>query len=279
MQVIRLAAATGTALLTAVFAGAPLAAPTPTSAAKNLPADEPARPAVSLAKLAQSRALRAADARNRAASQKNLERIAFAVHNHAAEKNADLPADVVDKGGKALLSWRVRILPYIGERDPVLASPDAPQKRPFLPLYKQFKLDQPWDSKHNLPLVAKMPEVFGSPRVVVKRKGYTVYQVFSGPGALFNPGKAPYKLGAIPDGTSNTILLVESSTAVPWTKPADIPFDKDKALPDFGKAFGGQPLAALADGSVRILDLKKISPRTLKNAITPADGNLLGADW
>ena len=33
------------------------------------------------------------------------------------------------------------------------------------------------------------------------------------------------------------------------------------------------------DGSVRTLDLTKIKPETLKNAIDPADGNPLGKDW
>jgi hypothetical protein len=113
----------------------------------------------------------------------------------------------------------------------------------------------------------------------VKRKGYTVYQVFSGPGALYQGGKTRFKINTIPDGTSNTILFVESSNAVPWTKPADIPYDVNKPIPDFGKAYGSKPLAAICDGSVRVLDLKKISAMTLRHAIDPADGFPLGADW
>ncbi len=35
----------------------------------------------------------------------------------------------------------------------------------------------------------------------------------------------------------------------------------------------------MMDGSVPVLDLKKIKPETLKNAITPDDGNKLGKDW
>ena len=83
----------------------------------------------------------------------------------------------------------------------------------------------------------------------------------------------------IRDGTSNTLFAVEASKAVPWNKPADIPFDKDKKVPDFGKAYGGKPLGVMMDGSTRILDLKKVKPETLKNAIMPDDGNTLGADW
>src|SRR5262249_20600373 len=106
-----------------------------------------------------------------------------------------------------------------------------------------------------------------------------VYQGFSGPDAIFRPGKPGLHLAGIPDGTSNTIMAVEATTAVPWTKPADIPFDMKKEVPKFGKAFGERPLAVMCDGSTRVLDLKRISKETLKNAINPSDGNVLGQDW
>ncbi len=197
-------------------------------------------------------------------STNNLKIMTLALHNYAGSYDNALPADVLDKDGKPLLSWRVRLLPFIEQQA----------------LYDQFKLNEPWDSKHNLALLEKMPKVFTSPRVTVKRKGYTVYQVFSGPGALFNSGKSKYNVANIPDGISNTLFAVENSKAVPWTKPADMPFDKDKKVSlDFGKPYGDKPLGATMDGSVRVLDLKKIKPETLKNAITPDDGNTLGKDW
>jgi hypothetical protein len=196
-------------------------------------------------------------------SQENLIRIALATINFADTNNGQLPRDITNKDGKVLLSWRVQILPYLEQDD----------------LYKKFKLDEAWDSKNNRELVEKMPEVFASPRVVVKKKGFTVYQGFAGKGALFEPGAKLRFPASIPDGTSNTIMVVESSTAVPWSKPADLPFDEKKDLPDIGKAYGAKPLAALCDASVRILDLKKISPKTLKAAITIAGGELLGKDW
>jgi hypothetical protein len=228
-----------------------------------LPAEELARPAIDPARLADSPALRALDARLRAASAKNLERIALAVvEGYTVNHSGVLPEDVRDKDDKALLSWRVLLLPYLGEKA----------------LFKQFNLDQPWDSKHNLRLLEKMPRAFESPRVAVKRKGYTVYQIFWGRGALFGPDVRP-GLGSIPGGLNNAILAVESSTAVPWTKPADIPFDSRKPLPPFGKAYGERPLAALCDGSVRVLDLRKILPATLRLAINPQVGKPLGPDW
>jgi hypothetical protein len=174
-----------------------------------------------------------------------------------------LPRDITDKDGKPLLSWRVVVLPFLEQDE----------------LYNKFKLDEAWDSENNRKLIEKMPEIFSSPRVIVKKAGYAVYQGFAGGGALFEPGKKLRIPAAIQDGTANTILAVESSVAVPWTKPVDLPFNVKKNLPDFGKAYDATPLAALCDGSVRVLNLKTISPETMKAAITIAGGEVLGADW
>jgi hypothetical protein len=277
--------ALGAIILLSAWSGLPQAAPAPApgTSEKALPADEEATPALDPAKLPGNPTLLARAASYQKASQKNFQEIALAVHRYADANKGELPGDVMGKGGKALLSWRVRILPYFGEKANAAIPPVPGEKRNAFPevkaLHKQFKLDEPWDSKHNLALLEKMPRLFASPRVSVKHKGYTVYQVFSGPGALFRDGKAALRLFTIPDGTSNTILAVEASRAVPWTKPADVAYDRDKAVPDFGKAYGGRPLAAMADGSVRVLDLKKITAETLKNAIDPLDGNVLGKDW
>jgi hypothetical protein len=223
--------------------------------------EEAAAPAVDLEKAKTDAMLGRQAARNEAISKNNLSQLGIALHNYYATHKR-LPADVTDKKGKALLSWRIALLPYL-EQDK---------------LYRQFKLDEPWDSKHNAALLEKMPDIFRSPRVKVKSKGNTVYQVFTGPNAVFGRA-APLNLTSISDGTSNTIFAVESSTAAPWTKPGGIAFDRKKAVPDLGKAYGKRPLAVMFDGAPRVLDLNKILPDTLKNAIDPADGNVLGKDW
>ena len=71
----------------------------------------------------------------------------------------------------------------------------------------------------------------------------TYYQVFvgtNGPiGPMFEPSPR-FKLrvaGGCPDGTSGTLLIVEGGTAVPWTKPEDIPYDPGKPLPQLGGLF------------------------------------------
>jgi len=224
--------------------------------------DEAAVPSVDLDKSKKDNKLARQADLDQKGSQRNLTKIAAAVHKYADAKGF-LPDDSWSKANKPLLSWRVAILPYVGQKA----------------LYEKFKLDEPWDSAHNRKLVTKMPDVFRSPRVKLRGKGHTVYQVFRGTDAVFGRGQPLLFPASIPDGTSNTIMAVESSTAVPWTKPGDIPFNRNNALPAFGKAYGQRPLAALFDGSVRVLDLNVIKPDTLKNAIDPSDGMVLRNDW
>ena len=140
--------------------------------------EEAAAPAVDLEKAKADAKLAAQAARNQKASKDNLSHIALALHNYYAA-HMRLPADATDKKGKALL-------PHLGEDR----------------LYKEFKLDEPWDSKHNRKLLAKMPGVFRSPRVRVKARGSTVYQVFTGPDVVF--GRAiPLRLTARHTGTNS----------------------------------------------------------------------------
>src|SRR5262245_52648388 len=111
-------------------------------------------------------------ARARTKSSNNLKMIVLAVHNHH-DATGRLPGDVYDNNGKAILSWRVQLLPFVEHAE----------------LFKEFKMDEPWDGKTNKALLEKMPDIFASPRVKVKTKGYTVYQGFAGKGALFGSNK------------------------------------------------------------------------------------------
>src|SRR5947209_4883862 len=96
------------------------------------------------------------------ASENNLKQIGLAFHNHEAAFRI-FPNNIYSKDGKGLLSWRVHILQFVEQEV----------------LYKQFNLDEPWDSDTNKPLVAKMPKLYAPIRVKAK-EGETFYRGFAG---------------------------------------------------------------------------------------------------
>ena len=191
------------------------------------------------------------------ASLQNLKQLGLAFHSYH-DITRVLPTNITDRNGKPLLSWRVAILPYLEEDR----------------LYKQFKLEEPWDSEHNKKLIEKMPTVYAPIRVKAKA-GETFYQVFYGKGALFRPAALPIIPGSVPDGTSKTAMVAEAAEPVIWTRPADIPFDHEKKdLPKLGGMFDGDFNVTLCDGSV-IRVKKNANPAHLKHLIMPADGYVI----
>jgi hypothetical protein len=211
------------------------------------------------------------EARNRNASVNNLKRMMLALIVFSEEKRRNLPPPAIcSKDGKPLLSWRVAILPYLEQQE----------------LYKQFKLDEPWDSPHNKKLLDKMPTVYAPVGVQTKEPHTTFYQAIVGPGAawefkpkagaLFNAEGLRYP-ASFTDGTSNTIGLVEAAKAVPWTKPEDVPYDPKGALPKLGGLFKDGFHAAFMDGSVRFLS-RRVGPDSLRAVITRAAGDIPGND-
>jgi hypothetical protein len=138
-----------------------------------------------------------------------FKQIVLAMFVYMDQQKAFPPAAVRDKDGKPLLSWRVALLPFLDAED----------------LYKQFHLDEPWDSPHNRTLISKMPDIYADPDSNLNQlasEGKTTFQVPTGPETVFykNAGTT-YR--EIPDGTAKTILLieVEPQRAVEWTKPDD----------------------------------------------------------
>jgi RNA polymerase sigma factor (sigma-70 family) len=156
------------------------------------------------------------------------------------------------KDGKPLLSWRVALLPYLNEG----------------PLYREFHLDEPWDSAHNRKLLAKMPAVYQG--VGAKDDTATPFQVFVGKGTMF---EGPEGLGYrhIPDGTANTVAVVEAAAPVPWTKPEDLPYSATGRIPELGGESPDVSYALFADGTVHALR-RHFDSDALRVAITRDDG-------
>ena len=183
-------------------------------------------------------------------AENNLKEIALAFHNFHDTNNA-MPSNLYSKDKKPLLSWRVQILPFIEE----------------LPLYQQFKLDEPWDSENNKKIVEKMPKLFAPVRGKAD-PGMTFYQGFSGSNGWCKPGA---KFTSFLDGLSNTFFVAEAAKPVIWSKPDDLEFN-GKDVPALGGMFDGKFHAAMGDGSVGLFK-KGLDKETLSRLIDPKDGN------
>jgi len=189
-------------------------------------------------------------------SAENLKNIVLAYHNYN-DTNGELPTNQLSKDGKPLLSWRVQILPFI-EQDHV---------------FKQFKLNEPWDSEHNKKLIDKMPELYAPVRGKAD-PGMTFYQAFAGKHGWLKKGASiPV---SFPDGTSNTFVCAEAARPVIWTKPEDMVFD-GKKVPELGGMFDGKFHAGFGDGHVERFR-KGVGADVLKVLIDPADGTVLPRD-
>lgn len=205
---------------------------------------------------------------DRAISSNNLKQIALAMHNYHSAHNGFPPsglAGIQNRDGKPLLSWRVAILPYIEQE----------------PLYRQFNLDLPWDHPHNKKLIAQMPKIYAAPGITAKEPGLTNYQVFTGPGTVFEQRPGPIRpanirIQDIQDGTSNTLMVVEAAKAVIWTKPEDIVYDPKQPLPRLGGVYEDGFHAAFCDGSVRFL--RKLAEETLRALITRNGNEVVDMD-
>jgi hypothetical protein len=196
-----------------------------------------------------------------AARTNNLKQIGLALHNYH-DTMGHLPQNVYGPKGEPLLSWRVHLLPYMEEDN----------------LYKQFKMDEAWDGPNNKKLIEKMPKVYE----VTGRdapKGQTFYQAFltSNPQPfsrswLVHGGKVKTTLANIPDGTSNTLGVVEAREGVIWSKPDDLPFGEK--LPALGEERADVFMALMLDGSVRAITTK-IKPAVLRILIDTQDGMVI----
>jgi hypothetical protein len=186
------------------------------------------------------------------------------MQNYHATHGKLPPAVVYGKDGEPLYSWRVLLLPFIEQ--------DA--------LYQEFHLDEPWDSPHNLTLLPRMPGTYAAPgRKAAKMPPYhTVCHVFVGPGAAFE-GREGLRLPEdFPDGTSNTILLMEAGAPVPWTKPEDLAYTPDGPLPELPTLFRDGFRVGMADGSTRWVP-KGTTEKDLRDLITRNAGVRISSDW
>jgi hypothetical protein len=188
-------------------------------------------------------------------SMNQLKQIAISFQNfHAGYRKFPASASMTREGSVGTeasqlqpFSWRVAILPFIDENE----------------LFEQYRFDEPWDSEANLKLLSRIPKLYRRLGASAsQRVGHTNYQGFAdGTGAIgIEDG---FRMQDMLDGTSDTLLIMETESSVPWTKPQDL-----RELPEF--ADGAVLRYALVDGSVRTMD--PIDIEKLKALITRDGG-------
>jgi hypothetical protein len=174
--------------------------------------DEAAKKVVAMVKDYDSAARRAT---HRTQTVINLQQISLAIFGYETA-NGTFPPAVIEKDGKPLLSWRVAILPFLGEDQ----------------LYKQFRLDEAWDSPHNLEAAKAIPSVYEKSSGIAD--GKTMILAVTGKDQAFDGGKG-IDMADRGRSAAGAIMLVETGPdkAAFWSKPEDLSFQ------------AGTPLAAL----------------------------------
>jgi hypothetical protein len=213
----------------------------------------------SVSKVLAQAAQKTRAASGRTNSMNNLKQIALALHNYHDAMGAFPATGSMSKDGKPLLSWRVLILPYLEQDN----------------LYKQFKLEEPWDSEHNKALIEKMPAIYRSPAQKVG-DGKTTYLAPMAKNTVIAPGAKGVKMQDITDGTSMSIMTVEvnDDAAVIWTKPDDLDIAAADVLKNLLGHYDGGFIAGIADGSVRFIR-STIDPKVLQALFTRNGGEVI----
>jgi hypothetical protein len=208
---------------------------------------------------------RLAEVRTQNASIKNLESIAAGLNAYAADYGTYPPATLRDNAGRAMHSWRVLILPYLGEQE----------------TYDRFDLSKPWNHEINLQASYEMPRVYSHPGDTNPNLGQSGYYLITGPGTLF-PATGAMSPNKMADDSSQTILVIAGvpPTNTPiggWAEPIDLDFAKMRGVVNGtvgiepgGRSKSGVTMATV-DGRGHFLPTG-LSPATFNALVTP-NGN------
>lgn len=209
----------------------------------------------------------AREAARRAQCINNVRQINLALLNYESANGSFPPAYTVDENGKRLHSWRVLILPYLGEQA----------------MYKRFDLTEAWNSPRNQAAAQYCPAVFKCPsNPSAGTTDFTDYLVADGPGMLFEGAKQT-ELRDITDGLSNTLSVVEvKSSDVLWYEPRDMDgansaFVISSKANEIGSLHPGGAIVGYGDGSVQFV-ANSSDPALLKDQASIAGGTGLDGE-
>ena len=130
-----------------------------------------------------------------------IRRIALAMLFYECDHGILPPAYSSDADGNPLHSWRVLLLPYLGQQR----------------LYDKIRLDQPWDSPHNKQFHEEAIAFYQCPSAELA-PGQTTYSVVVGPDTAFQ-GSEGKTLASFGPNSATMILVVERYEPACWMDP------------------------------------------------------------
>ncbi len=186
----------------------------------------------------------------------NLKQIGLAMQAYQQKYGRFPPSFIPDKNGKPQHSWRVLLLPFLGQES----------------LYTRYRFDEPWNGPHNQALHDEMPAVYRCPSDKSPDRSQTSYAMIVGPHAI-SDGPTSRRLKDIKHAPSNTILLVDAAGAgINWLEPRDLNADKltfrSRAVANDQQhqpskilsPHGATANALMCDGSVQSLSIELTGP-------------------
>lgn len=176
------------------------------------------------------------------ACRSHMQQLGFALKAYHQAHGHYPPAYVKGPNGKPWHSWRVLILPYLE----------------CMPLYNQYRFNEPWNGPNNSALISEMPAVYSCPSNW-KSRPKTNYLAVVGPQAAWL-GETPRTAEDFSDACA-TIQLVEiADSEISWMEPRDVTLedalkarDSKGHLSILDSHLGPAGNVAMVDGSVHRL--------------------------
>lgn len=190
-----------------------------------------------------------------------MKQLTMALMNYHDQHKTFPPAYIADANGKPMHSWRVLLLPFMEERE----------------LYARYDFNEPWNGPHNRLLADEMPYVYRCAMEDASSNRPNYVAVVGEETAW--PGATAVRVKDIKDGTSKTILLVETVNAdFNWLEPRDLTFEEalqginpPNAKPSISSHYRGGVNCAFGDGGVHFMP-NDLAPDVLRGLLTRAGG-------
>ncbi len=169
-----------------------------------------------------------------------MNRITLAMLLYERDHGTLPPAYTVDTDGRPMHSWRVLVLPYLGQKE----------------LHAKIRLDEPWDSERNRRSHGEAVPFYQCPSAG-SAPGHTTYSVVVGPEMPFDAGQGK-SLSQFGPKSAHMILVVERLADVCWMDPTqDLPQaavgDRVGLPHGIGSRHPGGANCGHRDGAIRFL--------------------------